>query len=179
MDIEHRIELVEALLSPWRSALGEDFDGYRNHVYRVVHFCAAMSPLRPEEREKVLIAACFHDLGIWAKHTFDYLGPSVDLAGNYLARLGKEEWTHEIALMILYHHKLTSYRDNAFPLVELFRKADWIDVLRGRLDFGLRPEVIEGVLAAFPNAGFHRFLIRSVKARFKRHPFSPLPMFRW
>jgi len=43
------------------TALGDDFEGYRNHAYRVANLCAAQ--LRPtgEEVEKVAVAAAFHD----------------------------------------------------------------------------------------------------------------------
>jgi hypothetical protein len=40
----------------------------------------------------LVIAACFHDLGIWTDHTFDYLSPSAGLARDYLQRYGLSAW---------------------------------------------------------------------------------------
>jgi hypothetical protein len=78
--IEERIDLVETTLAPWKDALAKDYPGYRNHVYRVIHFCFAFRECSEEERRKIILAACFHDLGIWSGRTFDYLPPSVAAA---------------------------------------------------------------------------------------------------
>ena len=81
--------------------------------------------------------------------------------------------------MILNHHKVTRYRNNAGPLVEAFRKADWVDVSLGALRFGLPASIVSDVRAAFPNAGFHRRLAELTFAQMRREPLRPLPMFRW
>ena len=74
--------IVEALMSNWHEALGKDFQAYRHHVYRVLNYCAALQPLDPRQLDQVAIAACFHDVGIWLDHTFDYLGPSAKRANT-------------------------------------------------------------------------------------------------
>ena len=77
---------LDTILSAHKAALGGDFDGYRNHAYRVANFCVAQSSRDPEQVEKIAITAAFHDLGIWTAGTFDYLQPSVNVAREYLSR---------------------------------------------------------------------------------------------
>jgi hypothetical protein len=69
LGIDERIPLVEEILGPWRERLGDAYTGYRNHVYRMVHFCFALHPCDGEQRDEILIAGCFHDLGIWSGGT--------------------------------------------------------------------------------------------------------------
>lgn len=80
--------------------------------------------------------------------------------------------------MIEQHHKIRKYKVNSCWLVEPFRKADWIDVSKGRLKYGLPSFYIAEILETFPNAGFHNRLIELTMRRLKTHPFSPLPMMR-
>jgi hypothetical protein len=156
-------------------ALGNDFTAYRNHAYRVANFCIAQTPGDPS-LEKVAIAAAFHDLGIWTDRTFDYLPPSVENARAWLEASGRSGWSAEISAAILWHHKLTRYREGPGPLVEAFRRADCIDVTRGLATFGLPRLYVREVLAAWPNAGFHKRLLQLGMARLRTHPLSPLPM---
>lgn len=170
--------LIEKLLLPWKNTLGDDYVGYRNHAYRIANFCLASQVHDdPILKEKIAIAAAYHDLGIWVKGRFDYLEPSAALAEAYLSHRGKQQWGQDILGMIEQHHKMTAYRLN--PLVESFRRADWIDVTRGKLRFGLKKEFIHAVMNQFPNAGFHQRLIDLIKKRFRSHPLAPLPMMRW
>jgi hypothetical protein len=127
---------------------------------------------------KVSIAVAFHDLGIWTDHTIDYLGPSRQLARAYLAKSNQDAWSAEIETMIEQHHRLRKYQANPGWLVEPFRKADWIDVMRGRLKFELPSAFVAETLSTFTNAGFHKRLIALTRQRIKTHPFSPLPMMR-
>src|SRR5579871_6643982 len=46
------LPLVEEILSPWRERIGSDFEGYKNHVYRMLHCCFALSPCSEEDRSK-------------------------------------------------------------------------------------------------------------------------------
>lgn len=179
MRIERNIPLIEEILEEWRENIGIDYNGYKNHVYRVVNYCFNMRKNNQDDNEKIIIAACFHDLGIWANDTFDYLDPSIELAKEYLKKKDQEHWCHEIELMINMHHKITKYRDRAFPLVEVFRKADWIDVSKGKRKFGLSKEIISTMIDEFPNSGFHKKLIKLTKEEFMRNPLKPLPMMKW
>jgi hypothetical protein len=173
------VTLVDEVLETHAQAIGEDMAGYRNHVYRVLNLCLALTPEQPQRLDKIAVAAVFHDLGIWTGRTFDYLSPSVALAGRYLEATGRIEWAPEIAAMILEHHRVTAYRDNPAWLVEGFRRADWIDVSMGVIGYGVPGNTIRGILDYWPSAGFHRRLVSLAWERALRHPRSPLPMLRW
>ena len=174
-----RVPLLDELLDRHSSVIGRDFTAYRNHTYRVVNFCVALSQGDRETiQQKAAIAAAFHDLGIWTDGTFDYLPPSERLAQTYLVGSDNATWEPEIHAMIHYHHKITRYARRADDLVETFREADWVDVSRGLLRFGLPRRFLHDVFAAFPNAGFHKKLGQLAAGRFVRHPMNPLPMFK-
>lgn len=177
--VEQRIDLVEKILRPWHSDLGNDLRPYRNHVYRVIHFSLALRVSDDEERRKVIIATCFHDLGIWSGQTFDYLPPSLAAARDYLRQNGLDQWSAEVELMIDQHHKLRPFRDNRFPLVELLRRADLIDVSLGIRRFGLPRGYVKQVRQTFPNAGFHERLVRLVWDGLRHRPLNPLPFYKW
>lgn len=179
MEIETQIPLLDEILDRWKPELGADHAGYRNHVYRVIHFCFGLRVCGQEERRKLVIAGCFHDLGIWANGTIDYLPPSMDLARQYLRTNQLEGWSDEIDLIIDMHHKFRSYRDDRYPLVEVFRKADLVDVSLGMVRSGLPAEYVRQVKAQFPNAGFHKRLGQLAAGWFSRHPLSPPPFMKW
>lgn len=178
MKTHEQSPILDGILENWRVPLGGDFAAYKNHCYRVLNFCLAFCDERAETMSKSSIAVAFHDLGIWANNTYDYLGPSKQLAREYLAKTNQGAWSEEIEAMIEQHHKLRKYKTHPNWLVEPFRKADWIDVSRGRLKFGLPSAFIAETLTRFPNAGFHKRLIVLTMQRLKTHPFSPLPMMR-
>lgn len=178
MKINNQTPIVDGILESWRMSLGGDFTAYKNHCYRVLNFCLAFCDESTETISKISIAVAFHDLGIWASNTFDYLGPSKQLARDYLAKTNQGAWSEEIETMIEQHHKLRKYNAHPNWLVEPFRKADWIDVSRGRLKYGLPSAHIAEILTEFPNAGFHKRLIELTMQRLKTHPLSPLPMMR-
>ena len=178
MKTDAEIPLLEEILAEWKQVIGADYQAYRNHVYRVVHFCTWLHACSAEDREKIVVAACFHDIGIWTAGTLDYLPPSVRLAGEYLVARGREAWVPEVTLMIDMHHKVGRYEDPRYPLVEPFRRADIADFSLGLFRMGVPAEVIAQVKAAFPNAGFHKRLAQLGARWLARHPLNPLPMFR-
>jgi hypothetical protein len=169
---------LDAVLRAHAADLAGDFEGYRNHAYRVANLCLVQSFATSFDADKIAIAAAFHDLGIWTDRTFDYLEPSIRLATAYLAAAGRREWGGEIAAKIREHHKLRRYDGELGPLVEPFRRADWIDVSKGILTFGVSRRVIRTVLSTWPNAGFHRRLVQLELRQLRTHPWHPLPMFR-
>ena len=167
---------LDAILEQHRPALGADFPGYRHHTCRVLSLCRHFNPAL--DVEKIAIAAAFHDLGIWTHHTFDYLTPSAELAASYLQQVGRGSWTPEITRAILDHHKLSASRADDGSLAEPFRRADWIDVTRGVLNFGLPRGVVRRLYERWPSAGFHWRLVQLSARRLREHPLSPLPMLR-
>ncbi len=179
MPIEAHLPLVEEILGSWKTEIGPDYAGYRNHVYRMINFCFALRDCTAEERQKIIIAGCFHDLGIWGADTFDYLPPSIALAKAYLQQNNLAAWIPEIELMIDMHHKLRAYTDTRYPLVEVFRKGDVVDFSLGIVKFGLPSATIQSVKEQFPNAGFHKRLVQLELGWLPKHPLNPLPVFKW
>ncbi|WP_057657661.1 hypothetical protein [Pseudoxanthomonas dokdonensis] len=169
---------LEAILGDHADALGTSFEGYRNHVYRVLNFHLLLSDGRSPDLDRLAIAAAHHDLGIWTAGTLDYVGPSIALAAAYLERAGLQSWKTEVGAMIQHHHQLSACPASVAREVELFRRADWIDVTMGARRFGLPRRAVKQVRAVFPDAGFHRRLTKLVLMRFMRHPLNPLPMVR-
>ena len=179
MIIEKFIPLLEEILSQWQETIGRDYEGYKNHVYRMIHYCFAFKDCNEEEREKIIIAAAFHDIGIWTKNTLDYIPPSISPAMEYLNKKNLNNWSTEIKLMIAEHHKVKQVRRDAYPLVEVFRKGDLVDFSLGLFKFGIPKNDIQKLKAQFPNAGFHKNLGKLALQRFIRHPLNPFPMMKW
>lgn len=172
------IATLDRVLDAHAGKLGRDFVGYRNHAYRVTNLCLALVPAGRDQIEKIAVATAFHDLGIWTDRTFDYLEPSVRLARAYLTESGRPEWIAEVERTIREHHKVTPSRADPSWLVEPFRKADWIDVSRGVLTFGLSNQTVGPILATWPSAGFHIRLLQLAFRRLLTNPLAPLPMMK-
>lgn len=179
MLIETRLPLVEDILPAWKAVIGTEYQGYRNHVYRMIHCCLALHDCDAGARRKIMIAACFHDIGIWTAQTVDYIPPSIPPALDYLAAQGLEHWSEEIRLMISEHHKIRPFTDTRYPLVEVFRRGDLADFSLGLFRSAIPREDLRRIRQAFPNAGFHRFLARQAFRWFLRHPLNPAPMMKW
>ena len=171
--------LLDELLGQHMDALGAAWTPYRNHCLRVLNFAVGLSNTESDTVEKLQIALAFHDLAIWTHDTIDYLDPSADLARAWLAEHGKDAWADEIADMITEHHKFTPYRGPQGPLVETLRRADLVDVSLGLVRFGLPRAQVKAVRAAFPNAGFHKTLVKLTGRQLTRDPLHPLPMMKW
>ena len=97
-------------------------------------------------------------------------------AKRALALLGEHP---EIELMIGEHHKLRAFRDDRYPLVEVFRKADLVDVSLGVVKFGITRKAVSDIQSAFPNAGFHKRLMGIAREWFSKHPLKPPPFYKW
>ena len=54
-----------------------------------------------------------------------------------------------------------------------------VDVSVGLVRYGLPKSFVKEVLAAFPNAGFHKQLLQLFGQRMRTKPWSPMPMMRW
>lgn len=170
---------IDAILADWRDTIGPAFDGYRGHVYRVFNVCLQLRRCSDEERRKLAIALAFHDIGLWSAQTVDYLPPSEAEAAAWLARHDLAAWTDEIRLIIRMHHRLRPWRDPATPLVEVLRRADLVDFSLGAVRAGVPRAFLRRLSAAFPNAGFHRFLFARARGWWWHHPLRPMPFLRW
>lgn len=179
MTVVKKIAVLDELLERWSATLGADKTAYRNHNYRVANFCIALAGADAEQIEKIGIACAFHDIGVWTVGTLDYLEPSRVLASEYLSEVGKTAWAPEIEAMVVEHHKLRSAGASAGPLVEPFRQADWIDVSLCALSFGLSRAFMREVRSEFPNAGFHKLLMKATGRQLRTDPLHPMPMMRF
>ncbi|KAA8885699.1 phosphohydrolase [Nocardia colli] len=171
-------------LDPWTAELGADRAAYTNHVLRVLSFCDALSgqtpgdPDGPSGRIEFLTAAIFHDLGVWTSNTFDYLAPSIQLAHQWLTDQRREDLIPLVSTMIDDHHKIR-HATGSPPEVELFRRADTVDVTAGLRRFGMTRGDYRTVTRRYPDSGFRRRLAQLAVRRIRGHPFSPLPMVKW
>ncbi|MCP4439428.1 MAG: phosphohydrolase [Aureispira sp.] len=166
-------------MTPHQAEIGKDYERYRNHVYRVFNYAWYLLEYDEDSEEKLAIAAVYHDIGIWTDKTFDYLDPSVHKMRAYLQSIGQENWIDEIRMMILLHHKISSYRGHIYhAIVESFRQADTLDLLFGFKRFGIPKTLIKQINKQFPSLGFRRMLLKMTGKRFLRHPLNPLPMFK-
>lgn len=154
---------VEELLAPYRIVIGDDFEGYRNHVYRTVTYAMNFLDNDPSYEQLVETAFVYHDIGLWTDHKLAYLEPSeaVALADNKKHGWGLEE--SALVGAIHWHHKIFSYRGEHERLINACRKADWIDASMGTIRKGVSRENIKNVEATFANCGFHKTLMRLAK----------------
>lgn len=175
--IETHLDLIEDVLGEHREIIGDDFSGYKNHVYRMVNFCFAQQDFNNDDRKKIILAGCFHDIGIWTAGTFDYLAPSVVAASRYLDENGLANWSSQIGMMIREHHKLRRFRTDT--LTEVFRRGDLVDFSLGMVKCGIPAAHVRDVRTAFPNAGFHCGLVKKSLRWIIRHPLDPIPVLKW
>ena len=79
MDTVTNHPLIEQILSSWKEQIGDIYQGYRGHVYRMFNCCLALKPCTDDEKTKLAIAAAFHDIGLWSDHTVAYRDPAYPL----------------------------------------------------------------------------------------------------
>ena len=179
MMVEKKIALIDEILTEWKDIIGKDYEGYKNHVYRMVQCTFSLHNCINDDREKIIIAGCFHDLGLWTEKTVDYLPPSILLVREYLKESQREEWSTEIETMIDMHHKITPYKNKKYSLVEVFRRADLADFSLGLIKGGVPKQSIKELKAEFPNAGFHKMLLKEQGNWLLKHPLNPFPILKW
>lgn len=172
--------IFDQILAEYKAIIGKDFEGYRNHCYRVYQFCQALSDnkLSEVDKTKLQIALAFHDLGLFTDNTVDYLPPSMRLADAYLSQTNQSKFCDEILLMIEQHHKLLPFDSSVYPLVELLRKADLMDFSLGKVHHGVDKDFIKTVKKTYPNKGFHKMVVTRQLAWLKAHPNNPFPIFK-
>jgi hypothetical protein len=159
-----------------RSALGQDFDRYRNHCLRVFNFATYFMPKSvmeemPHALDILGVALAYHDVALWTDGALNYLDPSVQQMDSHLSQasdalLIKEEL--DIAgIIIQEHHKVTSYAagKNATvnALVNAARKADWADFTLGVIGWGIPAGLIQAAYEQLPELGFHIMLAKMGK----------------
>jgi hypothetical protein len=163
MEIRLERPRIEGLFAPYKQQLGDDYLGYRNHVYRIVTYAMHFLHDRAQYEPVVETAFVYHDIGLWTHRALAYLEPSEAVA---VADNVKYGWGLDPDLlkgMIHWHHKIFPYRGVHQEVIEACRKADWIDATKGLLRKGIPRVEIKKVEEAFPNHGFHDSLLRLAK----------------
>jgi hypothetical protein len=173
VDVVTAHPIVDAVLDRHSDALGDDRSAYGNHVYRCLTYHQLL--LGFSIPDAAALAWATHDLGIWTAGTFDYLGPSADLAAAYADEFGVAD-VDQLRALVTEHHRLLPLKDDR--VVETFRQADLIDVSHGVLRHGLQRSAIREAVKALPYNGFHAFLAKGLSGYAVRHPLRPLPMMR-
>ncbi len=104
--------------------------------------------------------------------------PSIELATEHLQHDGRSDLEDLVTRMIDEHHKQRAAGPPDDP-VEIFRRADLIDLVFGARRFGVPMSRVREIHRAYPSRGFHRRLVQPSVRRTIEHPTSPLPMFKW
>ncbi|WP_460812613.1 HD domain-containing protein [Nocardioides salsibiostraticola] len=100
--------VIDPILDSFADAIGEHLRIYRHHCLYVAHVARALAPESAARHDRALgIAAAFHDLGLFAEGTIDYLEPSVTLAAAYCEREGYADLVPLVTRLIENHHKIT------------------------------------------------------------------------
>ena len=154
---------VEELFAPYRSVIGRDYDGYRNHVYRTITYAMHFLNNAPEYERLIETAFVYHDIGLWTDHELAYLEPSEAVALQDNEKYGWGLDPDALRGAIHWHHKVFPYKGTHQDVIEACRKADWIDATQGWVRKGMSSSAIARVEATFPNCGFHRTLLRLAK----------------
>jgi hypothetical protein len=178
--------VIEENLSHYKGLLGKDYQGYRNHIYRVFSF--SLHFLHGDETYRDVIAAAlvYHDIALWTDGTNAYIKPSRARARKDLKDKNFDpEQRSLIEGIIEWHHKVTPYRGEHADVINAVRKADWADFTYGIAHFGLPRKHIATVRDAIPEAGFHKTLTefalgkRVHKWNIPKAVWEVLHIYRW
>lgn len=112
LDITIKIERprVESLFAPYRTLIGNDFDGYRNHVYRCVTYAMHFLGDAAEYEQIVETAFVYHDIGLWTDKELAYLEPSEAVALHDNHKYGWGLDPDALRGAIHWHHKVFKYK---------------------------------------------------------------------
>lgn len=194
VEIEPSIELLEDILAPWHAHLGANFQGYRNHCYRVLHLCYFQIDATADQRHKLIIASAFHQLGAFAHQTLDHLSASQHLAEQYLQQEDLGDWCAELSDILAHHQKLSKIKPKTkrrqaeeagetdghdWELVEVFRQAYVADLSMGLIKGYLPGPFLASVNDSFASAGYYSHLAKGHVRWLRHHPTRPMPLLKW
>ncbi len=175
-------DVVEHHLKKYKHLIGDDFDGYRNHIYRVMTYSMHFLHNNETYMDVIGSALVFHDIGLWTDKTLAYLEPSARLARDAGKTYSSEELTLQENI-IVNHHKIWPFKGENGAVVEAVRKADWIDASNGMLNKGMPWRHIQAVKDTLPAAGFYNTLAdigpRLHGNNFKKIFSEIITIFRW
>eukprot|EP01130_Rhizamoeba_saxonica_P007107 TRINITY_DN2854_c0_g1_i2.p1 TRINITY_DN2854_c0_g1~~TRINITY_DN2854_c0_g1_i2.p1 ORF type:complete len:213 (-),score=27.11 TRINITY_DN2854_c0_g1_i2:80-718(-) len=155
IDVISYSENIENLLGKYKQLIGDDFDGYRGHLYRVLSYANYFLKGDETNRDVIEAALVYHDIGLWTDNTLSYLDPSYLRAEQDLASKFNQEQMQLIHDIIIYHHKITEFTGPNQQYVEAVRKADWIDATKGVVLKGISRANVEKVRQNIPDSGFY------------------------
>ena len=157
---------LEKLLRNYKELIGADYEGYRNHIYRVLtyslHYLDGNSTLDGAVLKNLPIieaALVFHDIGLWTDRRLSYLEPSSFRAKQEFEGIYSERDLELLHNIIYWHHKVTPFVGPQAEIVNAVRKADWIDATMGVVNFGMPHAHIVSVNEKLLEAGFHSMLV--------------------
>lgn len=152
-------DVVEQHLNRYKEIIGADFDGYRNHIYRVMTYANHFLNNDQSQADVIGTALVYHDIGLWTAGTLAYLEPGVEVAHKECALIYTPEQLELQDAIIVNHHKVWPFKGGRNArVVEAVRKADWIDASNGIFNKGMARSHIAEVKAAIPAAGFYQTL---------------------
>lgn len=166
IEVHKTSEHLEVRLTKYKDLIGGDYEGYRNHIYRVLsyslHYLNTDAVHLAEVQKFIPVieeALVFHDIGLWTDKQLSYLEPSSFRAKEALRGVYSEEELTLLHNIIFWHHKVTDFEGEHADIVNAVRKADWIDATMGLVNFGMPYSIISEVNAVLPESGFHRTLV--------------------
>jgi hypothetical protein len=169
--------LIEEILDAHADrARGDEagFAGYRGHAYRVFNLARGLVDDADDRDDKLAIAAAFHDIEAFAG--LDYLAPSITTQDAWLERIGRSEWSEELAVVVAQHHRFGAYRGRHARLAEALRRADLADLSQGLIRSGIPKEHVRAVRGTFDVGSFFtRSVPRAAVRNLVRHPLDPMP----
>lgn len=175
-------DVVEKHLNKYQHVIAEDFEGYRNHIYRVMTYSMHFLHYNETYLDVIGTALVYHDIGLWTDKTLAYLEPGAKLARERCFTYSEEELTLQDNI-IFNHHKIWPFVGQNGNIVEAVRKADWIDASNGIFNKGFSRKHIQLVKDALPAAGFYKTLMdigpRYHGTNYNRIITQIITIFRW
>ncbi len=122
-------------------------------------------------------ALVFHDTALWTHRAVDYAEPSSKLAREYLLRIERSDWIGPVLAIVESRHKQRPLTGSHAEYAEPLRRADLGDFTFG-LQGGVPRSALQEGRQLYPNAGFHKMLMKRSLRRLLTRPCSPAPMLR-
>jgi hypothetical protein len=166
LQVVRHAPVLEQQLGQRRALLGEDYAGYRNHVYRVLSYALFFLEGDAEEKEMaeryrhvIETALVYHDLGLWTDKQLSYLEPSALRAREAVEDTYSQTEKELLHNIIYWHHKITPFEGENAAIVNAVRKADWIDATMSLVNFGMPSTHVNKVTSSLAEDGFHVMLM--------------------
>lgn len=153
---------LDRLLNNYKELINDDFEGYKNHIYRVLTYSLHYLDADRTQDGKVLkylpvieAALVYHDIGLWTDRRLSYIEMSSSRAKLEFVNNWSEDRLELLHNIIYYHHKITPFTGPNEKIVNAIRMADWIDATLGVVNHGMSSQHIRSVNEALSNSGFH------------------------